>query len=138
MKEQELLEIVERRTGSGKKKKKPLGITYILGGLLFMWLVATQLGNARPTWVWQDFQKIEGRYLGIYWSHGLMCISVLTDRGIKNIFIDDKVTFRNSIGVGSRVSVTYINTDPRYPKLVRGEDIQNIYKPDEEGATEYW
>jgi hypothetical protein len=113
-----------------KKDRKPLGIAMVLGGLLFMASVSYLVTPERQKWVMTDFKSIQGTYMGIYFHKGRQYVCVKTEDGMEAIEVDKGVRFAKSIPVGSRVDVAYQATDTQNPRLVRGEDIKNVYIPD--------
>jgi hypothetical protein len=146
MNEQERVANIEKLHGTRKKARKPLGIVYILGGLLFAWVVSGIIGgtDSRGEWVWKDFKTIQGHYLGVYWHRDVQFITVRTTDGmVQSIALDPNITFSRPIMVGSAVEVHYMNSDPAHPRLVRGSDIKNVYAPTTNpenpgGSTKYW
>lgn len=113
-----------------KQSRKPLGIVMVLGGLFLMGTISYFTTPEREKWVMTDFKTSQGVYMGNYLHRGKWYITIQSDSGIESIQLDEGVIFKQTIPVGSRVSVTYQATDARYPKIVRGEDIRNIYVPD--------
>lgn len=111
-----------------KHNNKPLGILLVLGGLLLLGLISQKTGPTRQPWVWEDFHKTQGTYLGYYFQKGQRYISVTTDAGLLTVAVDPQVRFRYMPTPGSRVEVSYV--EPSRPRLVDSRDLRVILVPD--------
>lgn len=112
-----------------RKTKKPLGILTILGGLLVLGLLTRWTAGERQPWVWEDFHKLQGNYLGDYYRRGHY-LSLGTPDGVVAVKVAPTVTFKYPPPRGALVELHVTQENGHY-QLVRAQDFRTVYTGDD-------
>ena len=107
----------------------------LLGALLLLGWFAQITGPTRAPWVWEDFHKVQGTYLGYYAYRGIRYVSVEGPAGILDLALDPTVTFQHLPMAGTLIEVAF--TDEKHPKIITGSDLRVVKLPDPDREGDY-